>query len=324
MITTHTVFILGAGASEPYGFPVGARLKESVVLKLQKGARGQLVKAGADPGEAGSFMADLSECGDASIDAFLENRKDLVTVGKMAIAQALIPAERMDRLFMLDLLDHKLHRSERRVRDDRFERNWYPYLWKKMRTTFDRLGENKVSFITFNYDRSLEQFLYTVIRKNYKIEHPTGEYAQAVAHFPIIHVHGSLGRLPWQDGDGEPRDYVPTVTLEAIRQAAASIQIVSETDANTPQFEKARTLIKKAERVVFLGFGYHEENLRKLNMPQIFRSGRRARTIMGSAYGFLSGELKPVSESTGMRVRNLGEPGDDALLFLRRNADKVF
>lgn len=37
MITENTIFILGAGASKPYGFPTGAELREQICkLKIVK------------------------------------------------------------------------------------------------------------------------------------------------------------------------------------------------------------------------------------------------------------------------------------------------
>ena len=35
MITTKTVFVLGAGASKPYGLPVGSELCQSVIKEFE-------------------------------------------------------------------------------------------------------------------------------------------------------------------------------------------------------------------------------------------------------------------------------------------------
>ena len=86
------------------------------------------------------FCEALSGAGKVTIDAFLEHRDNFVEIGKAAIAACLIKYERAE---MFDA-----------------SRCWYPYLFNKMNTTFDEFSENRLAFVTFNYDRSLEAFLF--------------------------------------------------------------------------------------------------------------------------------------------------------------------
>ena len=48
--------------------------------------------------------------------------------------------------------------------------------------------------------------------------------------------------------------------------AAGDIRIVSDADAETEQFQTARTLLKQAERIYFLGFGFQSDNVRRLEV----------------------------------------------------------
>lgn len=331
MITAPTVFILGAGASEPYGLPVGLDLKRQIIWNLAldlsldgENKRRELVEAGAALRDITSLAEDLPAAGLPSVDAFLERREDLIDVGKMAIAQALVPAEDEDRLIMLDVIAEFMNPSSDPPEDDRSARDWYSYLWREMDAPFGLLDKNAVSFITFNYDRSLERFLYGAIWAAHNHFRTFEECAAVVAQFNIVHVHGSLGRLPWQPGDAVARPYGGDLTAHTIQKAAASIQIVSETDAETAEFKQARNLIAAAERVVFLGFGYFRDNLDKLHIPRVYRGGPAPALVLGSAYGFESGERNRVSLALGVPRDRLGERGDDALLFLKRNADQVF
>ena len=53
MITEKPVFILGAGASCPYGFPSGAQLRENICLKFND-KFWKFIKALHNPGDADS------------------------------------------------------------------------------------------------------------------------------------------------------------------------------------------------------------------------------------------------------------------------------
>ncbi len=82
-----------------------------------------------------------------SIDAFLEFRNDYAEIGRRAIADALIRYERDDLLWP----------------DDRHGTidNWYAYLFNKLvkGIRFEAFNSLPISFVTFNYDRSLSYFL---------------------------------------------------------------------------------------------------------------------------------------------------------------------
>jgi len=43
-------------------------------------------------------------------------------------------------------------------------KSWYEYLFNQLTTRFDDFEKNKLSILTFNYDRSLEFYLFTCMR----------------------------------------------------------------------------------------------------------------------------------------------------------------
>jgi hypothetical protein len=142
--------------------------------------------------------------------------------------------------------------------------NWYMYLYDRIKASFEQLDQNKISFITFNYDRSLEQFLFEAIRNRFG-KSPS-ECAEKMKNIPIVHLYGQLDPLPWQGKDG--REYTPRNNLvERLRAAPRNIKLISdERDiANSEEFQKAYGLIRNAERIYFLGFSFDETNLERLN-----------------------------------------------------------
>jgi hypothetical protein len=152
VITEPTVLILGAGASYPYGFPTAKQLKASIC------------EAFANPdttacrllGDNSDFNRDaifgfreaFYRSGLPSVDAFLEKRADLLPIGKLAIAYGLIPFEDENMLYQLT---------------PGRGGHWYEYLSEKLNTSFEDFGANSLSIITFNYDRSLEHYLFTAL-----------------------------------------------------------------------------------------------------------------------------------------------------------------
>ena len=78
-----------------------------------------------------------------SVDAFLEHRPEYLQIGKLSIALCIMAHEHEKKLFNA-------------------QRNWYDYLRIKLNSSFDEFGDNKLSIITFNYDRSIEHYLLMV------------------------------------------------------------------------------------------------------------------------------------------------------------------
>ena len=114
-----------------------------------------------------------------SIDSFLEHRgEDERYLGKLAIAYALIPFEKEERLFD--------------------ESSWYPILLNKLKFKFEDFEKNKLAFITFNYDRSLEHFLMTALSNQFKkTEQEIAEKIKENSNNSYIWVSlaGYLGKL---------------------------------------------------------------------------------------------------------------------------------
>lgn len=299
MIERETVLILGAGASIPYQFPSGRDLTRNVVAALEPAASSELTileELGFARSDTDAFCTALRYSGKSSVDAFLEHRTEFIPVGKAAMAAALVPLEKVAKLFMRD-------------------NSWYDYLYSRMNCPLDAFGSNRLSVVTFNYDRSLECYLHTALTNSYGLDEESA--ASALEAIPIVHVHGQLGVLPWQAGEGPRRPYEPDATPEAVKIAADSIRVIHEAEDNDPVLIEARRLIDGAEAVVFLGFGYHEQNVRRLQL----NLEREYEYLGGSIVGLTNLERDRINQRLFNSKLNFGHEGWGVLEFLRQRVE---
>ncbi len=101
MITKKIVLVLGAGASKPYGYPVGEKLITYICKSLDDNNSKEfreLKKLGFEDKLIDSFKSELKNSQRASIDAFLEYRPDFERIGKFIIALSLLPCEQENQL----------------------------------------------------------------------------------------------------------------------------------------------------------------------------------------------------------------------------------
>ncbi len=281
MIKTKTVLVLGAGASAPYGLPVGARLRD-LISEMSVADLDRLPIApgtAREQGLAQRFKVAFQRSQAFSIDEFLSRRREFVDLGKSAIAACLLPLE-----------------VEARLLDGNPDDNWYRYLVKAMDAPWDELHLNKVSFITFNYDRSLEAFLANTFQHKYGKS--PAEALAMVATFPIVHVYGSFGSI-----DPNAQDHVPfgigsdpNMLPAAIPRAASGLQIIDERRDDAPSFNQAKALLGEAMALCFLGFGFDPTNVARLGGKDIgaaFRLGERnnvATRFAATAFGMTNAE----------------------------------
>jgi hypothetical protein len=295
VITIPTVFVLGAGASCPFGFPTGQGLRQIVLERLgyhESPFYKVLTDLDHTDNELFSFRKELTQCGRLSVDAFLEYRPDLVQLGKRCIALALIEHEIKERLFN----NHG---------------DWYQWVFQAMDTSFESFGENRVSFVTFNYDRSLEQYLSIVLQSLYK--RTIDDVAPVLGKVKIVHVHGQLGPLPWEGG--RYRVYKDLQNIEVAKIAAEGIRIPSEDAPGEAEeaFTLASGLLREAKRVIFLGFGFLERNFQRLGLDL----GRGGIRYFASAMDLAQRERSTIEELFGQRRVHLGGTRSDCLSFLK-------
>jgi hypothetical protein len=283
MLEVPTVFVLGAGASAPYGFPTGIDLSKTITAGLLNGpiSAGLRDIAGIDPEALLHFRQEFYESGKNSVDAFLEHRSDLMQIGKLVTAYALIEREVLEELFT-------------------FRESWLRELYNRLNSTFSAFGAHQLSFVTFNYDRSVENFLFRAISRSYNAPEP--DVKVLMNKIPVIHLHGRLGFLPWQDG-GESRPYNHQVTKESLRIAADNIKIIHEdiTDVQDADFARAKKLLSEADQIILMGFGYNSTNVERLGIRDF-----PDHVMIGTCVGLGAKGEAAAKEITGGKVQLIG------------------
>ena len=147
MITKPVVFVLGAGASCPYGLPLGETLIRKILDDVLTDYLLQMLKnIGHSEGDCNDFRLRLRLSLRQSIDVFLRDNPDLAEVGKALIAVHLILLEQQKYLYSTQIDDH-----------------WVKYLVEILLRDWspgNGMSFNRLKIITFNYDRSFEYMLY--------------------------------------------------------------------------------------------------------------------------------------------------------------------
>jgi hypothetical protein len=291
MINQRTVFVLGAGASQPYSFSTGPKLIKALLEAKLDGGEYHGVKLNQEG--LLNFQQQLRRASPPSIDLFLEHQKpELQKFGKVLIAGHILSLEHESRLYPGE--DH-----------------WYQLFLDKFPEPFDKLDFTNVTIITFNYDRSFKQFLHQAISSRFAKE--SAEVATALSKLRFIHAYGHLGKLDWEPPGG--RAYGPNPTGEQVRAAADGIKIISEgREVN----EEAKECLEQAERVFIIGMAYHSDNMRILGFPLNDRGGR---FICGSVFDMTDAEISDVKDR--YKLWHVGESGDRSTSFLRRSAHFV-
>lgn len=305
MITTQTAFVLGAGASIPFGFPTGTELRRRLCSELRKDFPFFAVLRRCGQGEdlILRFQEEFELSGISSIDSFIAFRPAYQEIGELAIAAALIPLEDPEKL--------------RNVDGKNGDGGWYQMLWNEMLAGVavpQDLLLNRVSFVTFNYDRSLEQYLLLAISHTFDLDRNSA--FDILAQIPIRHVYGSLGDyaldVGYRYGNHEPIELT-----ESIMAARDSIRTVPA--VRGPKDEQAATLLAKAQRVFVMGFGFDPTNCSRIDLPGACTQAPNIdtpRQVFASAFNLTSAE-------TRWCERNSCRPGQGGLVWTNGDCLKL-
>ena len=295
MFKPNTLFILGAASGLDVGFPLGSELKKRIaaLVNFSTNEFGDI----SCTAETGEFFRQLNSrfaetydpqsiraaalqirtgvglC--SSIDHFLElRRKDpcIGDVAKAAIAKIILNKERNC------ILREQVNEPTREV--TAFDKTW---LQEFAQICFEGVEPegieealSRVSIVSFNYDRSLEQFVRIALRDLYSLDEE--EAATRAQSLIVTHPCGSLGPLPSPGvtntlqfgGSGNP----------SYAQIAKNIKTFTEQSVEEEVLSQIRSQVADAETIVFLGFGYHRQNIDLLSPAE---RPKTAKQILGTA-----------------------------------------
>lgn len=278
--------MLGAGASCPFGFPSGAHLRTSICQLADHPGNplGANLTShfGYSQVEISTFAKTFMHSGLASIDAFLARREEFDQIGQSAIALCISDLEVNKQLF--------------NVKGVAGASDWYGELWNRMMEGVISprdLRQNRLSFITFNYDRSLEAFLHQVIKATFGLDDSSAEESRMA--FAVYHVYGSLGDyLPSQGARFGPHRDSKTQG-EFLNEARTKIKVMP-TARGVTRDEQATMMLADADVIGFMGFGFDEINCKRLDILEAaFRHksvpGSEPVRIFGTTTGATEGEV---------------------------------
>lgn len=272
IIKKNIVFVLGAGTSAPFGYPTANELTRKICYDLQPLHIAKLLTTENDERVDVEqaiicLRQNFERSGKQSIDLFLKDSPEYKDLGKQIIASILLPKENEDRLF-----------------DRRNEDNWYLSFWNMIDHSFENIDKHNFYFITFNYDRSLEHFLFTALYNSHSGKISTDKCAEKINSIEIIHAYGCLAPLSWQDSSGGARDYTPkTVSRNDLERSVNNLFLLGEERKNPQQsakLDKIKEIMAKAKFIYFVGFSFDEENLNILG-----DDFKNADCIWGTSFG---------------------------------------
>lgn len=208
-----------------------------------------------------------------SIDEFIDREEDetVAFCGKVAIGKAILEAEAHSKL--------NTH-GKSRLDNDKVEETWLPTFFRQLQRGVPRSMRanlfHNVGFVNFNYDRCLEWFLLLAIEDAYGV--PRSESQALVRGLGILHPYGTVGQIFDDGSSGLP---VPFGHHSAnLLWVARDLRTYTEQVAEDTLLHQIKKLVADAEVIVFLGFGFHPQNV-KILMPPL---GSRAARVFATAY----------------------------------------
>lgn len=277
MIRTKTTLIVGAGASQEIHLPSGPDLLDRTaqaydfyrfggeqMTKDSSMLLRHLGKLAERPGNtqeklfAATERLRIAARMSSLIDTAIEQNDDnpLVSVcGKLAIAHFICQGEARS-----NLRPAPKNPGELPLQAGDF---WLLELGKLMtagvpRSRVHQCFEN-LTIVSFNYDRAIEHFLPYALITAYGM---TLLEAQRIVseHLKIVHPYGTIGRLPWQKGEGPDVEWGNENPWN-MNSLLNQIRTPSELMANMRAVTELRNAMIKSQRIVFMGFGYHPQNI---------------------------------------------------------------
>lgn len=298
-----TTYIVGAGASVEFGFPIGSDLTKEIsdILRVRLDDFGHLKSGDKDvlrgleevlrhlpPAPEGKRWSLGYLYGVAnrvsrnmhlalSIDNFLEAKKDKIgyaDTGKLAIAIQILKHERESGLWVDP---HKGGQTD----FSRIKENWLLTLFRILSAQkgIDGFlsGLSLCHFITFNYDRVVEKFFTDAVQSYFELG--MAEAQKAISeNLNIFHVYGDLGSFSGGGGIefGGGRD------LRMAANASRNIRTFTEGVADIDKIGQATTWCEESDTIIFMGFAFLPLNLRAIR-PQKMPGARKR--VYGTVYG---------------------------------------
>jgi hypothetical protein len=215
------------------------------------------------------------------IDYFLGWNKDLAELGRTLIAIVLLQREKAGGSRIN--YNHILRANAAHVavpRPGEFKDNWLRFVVHQMLIDCvgsDMLLKNELNVLTFNYDRSAERAIRAALEAT-QFLHPShvGEF---MGGSRFTHLYGALEDVKLDDepysaitsftgSEASAKVAIATRMLNACHQAGANIRVIDPVNKHEGEhWQGACQMLREAERIYILGFGFDPNNVARLGWP---------------------------------------------------------
>lgn len=282
MFRAKTVFVIGAGASVEVGLPMGSELLEQIVkltnIKFDFGRMNQgdpaivdalkiILNEGGQVEKLNKHLHAAWQLGESSkqalsidnvIDALEDSEVELV--GKLGIVRAILNAEAGSSSF------RRTQNNPEKLYLSNFDKSWYSSFTKILTEVIRKSSVEdifgNVEIINFNYDRCIEHYLPYSLASYYGM--PVEVLRDIMQSLPIYRPYGVAGRLPWQKGDA-PSVGFGQASPQQLADIAQQVRTFTERVEEGRELTAMRSSIARADRIVFLGFAFHRQNVELLS-----------------------------------------------------------
>lgn len=286
------VLIVGAGASNELNIPTGAGLKAEIISRIDtaKQHNDEEVKNGS-----GKYIDFINQYFNAknysikeleiinkindfargwtiefgTIDSYLNQFNESNTIQK--------------EIGMISLVYHMIGYEDAIVREDSFnkENNWIKifiekHLDEKVECIQDFKNLN-LKIITFNYDRIIEHYIFNFLDKKFpNNKHEIAGYLKQDEF--IVHVYGKIGALQWENEISYMEFGSKNNNPVHLNNAEKSVDLIRPEICNKKK-NLIHDILRNANHVYLLGFGYDEINMGHLNITDL-----KGTKVIGTAY----------------------------------------
>jgi hypothetical protein len=327
----ETIFVLGAGASWHYGYPTGEQLVLDVI-EMAESLRSECehqLKSGyapavpdfvkiTHPQQRHQYWSELqNQCDDLVrrlktvrplvIDYFLGWNPSLRAIGKLLIAAVILKCEAEYFSEKANVnrrpnsqrdVENISYKEAQRINISAFKDNWYRFITHKLASKCAKSADlfgNKVHFITFNYDFSLEEHIFKSLQAIDIFE--DADITRFLGEDRISHVYGSIrsgipsdeelgennfkndrtGFFLLEYDEGPYKSKWPTF-LTACELASSKIRTIDSHDkVDDSILSVAKKWIVESDVAYILGYGFDETNSERVGLAHLssHRAGRR-------------------------------------------------
>lgn len=282
MFRAKTVLVLGAGASAEVGLPTGPKLLNEIVrlldirfeynrqisgdhfiieaLKIILNEGRQVEKINEHLKACRQLRTSSEQA--LSIDNVIDALEDpkIELVGKIGIVKAILQSEASSNKFK------QIENYPDTLNISNFKGTWYNHLTKLLTEQVRKSQINNIfhnlEIINFNYDRCLEHYLPHSLAAYYGLD--INHVRNIMPSLKIHRPYGIVGKLPWQEGEIADTPFgesSPQKMTELVQQ----IRTFTERVGEETELTAIRETIANADRIVFLGFAFHRQNLELLS-----------------------------------------------------------